>query len=459
MGRRGAGIGFRSDDRKHGDERVCVPPSPIIPNCSMPSPQATWCGGPGRRMRACAFTVRSKRACNRPIASCLAVWSKALGRRKRRAIPGSAARCGASSGSICPNDGSACPRTTSRRRSARPMSFSPARPKSPARRPSHRVFCSALPRSPAKSPWEETLQARRKISRLGAYARPAGAREPCDAPGSDAAGRGAAEAADRDRDRALAARSVHDLRQAHSQTGRARSGRYAARRARSRHRHPRSHRRIHRAIRESAACRSGGGADCDRSRKRSSRWRIIRRRAPSGGRVFSASHAGLRGGKLGRRAKASGDLRRDTRRDRCHSRISGSVRAPTASSASPTAATPFSITRPDNRRRDSEVKAGLAPQLTLEGAILRRGGFKDIPAGASLAELAYLRLSGGRSGRQSRHEKQFDNSSPDEEADKALARLRGVVGKIRAAGQRLINPSRGRNGSAAPIATTIISRA
>ena len=31
---------------------------------------------------------------------------------------------------------------------------------------------------------------------------------------------------------------------------------------------------------------------------------------------------------------------------------------------------------------DKQVKAGLAPQLTLEGAILRQGGFKDIPAGS-----------------------------------------------------------------------------
>jgi ATP-dependent helicase/nuclease subunit B len=75
---------------------------------------------------------------------------------------------------------------------------------------------------------------------------------------------------------------------------------------------------------------------------------------------------------------------------------------------------------------DREVKAGLAPQLTLEGAILRRGGFKDIPAGASLAELTYLRLSGGNPAGEP-HEKQFNNSSPDEEADKALARLRAVA--------------------------------
>jgi ATP-dependent helicase/nuclease subunit B len=41
-----------------------------------------------------------------------------------------------------------------------------------------------------------------------------------------------------------------------------------------------------------------------------------------------------------------------------------------------------------------QVRMGLSPQLTLEAAILREGGFKDIPAGSSVAEIAYVRLSG-----------------------------------------------------------------
>ena len=67
--------------------------------------------------------------------------------------------------------------------------------------------------------------------------------------------------------------------------------------------------------------------------------------------------------------------------------------------------------------------------MTLEGAIIRRGGFKDIPAGASLAELLYLRLSGGDpAGRPD--QKEFAKSSPDEEADKAFMRLRDVAEKF-----------------------------
>jgi ATP-dependent helicase/nuclease subunit B len=41
-----------------------------------------------------------------------------------------------------------------------------------------------------------------------------------------------------------------------------------------------------------------------------------------------------------------------------------------------------------------QVRMGLSPQLTLEAAILREGGFADIPAGASVSELVYVRLSG-----------------------------------------------------------------
>ena len=32
---------------------------------------------------------------------------------------------------------------------------------------------------------------------------------------------------------------------------------------------------------------------------------------------------------------------------------------------------------------------GLSPQLTLEAAILREGGFEGIPAGSSVSELGY----------------------------------------------------------------------
>src|SRR5690606_34565249 len=42
-----------------------------------------------------------------------------------------------------------------------------------------------------------------------------------------------------------------------------------------------------------------------------------------------------------------------------------------------------------------EVQAGFAPQLTLEAAILRNGGFEDVPPGLSAGELVYIGLRGG----------------------------------------------------------------
>jgi ATP-dependent helicase/nuclease subunit B len=78
---------------------------------------------------------------------------------------------------------------------------------------------------------------------------------------------------------------------------------------------------------------------------------------------------------------------------------------------------------------DREVATGLAPQLTLEAALLRQGAFKDIPAGASVSELAYVRLSGGEPAGKP-HPKSFKDSTPDLKADEALARLREVIARF-----------------------------
>ena len=46
-------------------------------------------------------------------------------------------------------------------------------------------------------------------------------------------------------------------------------------------------------------------------------------------------------------------------------------------------------------RSEPQVRTGLAPQLTLEAAILRQGGFPGIPAQSSVAEIAYVLVKGG----------------------------------------------------------------
>jgi ATP-dependent helicase/nuclease subunit B len=76
-----------------------------------------------------------------------------------------------------------------------------------------------------------------------------------------------------------------------------------------------------------------------------------------------------------------------------------------------------------------QVKSGLAPQLTLEGAILRAGRFGTIPAGASIAEFLYIALRGVNPPGEPRPIT-WKDSTPDAEADMALRRLAAVVAKF-----------------------------
>jgi ATP-dependent helicase/nuclease subunit B len=78
---------------------------------------------------------------------------------------------------------------------------------------------------------------------------------------------------------------------------------------------------------------------------------------------------------------------------------------------------------------DNQVREGFSPQLTLEAAILREGGFKDISSGLSIAAMSYVQLRGGEPPGLDR-EIEFKKSGPDAEADKALARLRWLVAQF-----------------------------
>jgi ATP-dependent helicase/nuclease subunit B len=73
-----------------------------------------------------------------------------------------------------------------------------------------------------------------------------------------------------------------------------------------------------------------------------------------------------------------------------------------------------------------EVRSGLAPQLTLEGAIVRAGCFGEIPKGASIGEFAYVSMRGVN---QPGEEKPiaWRDTTPDAESDRALARLTGLI--------------------------------
>jgi ATP-dependent helicase/nuclease subunit B len=79
-----------------------------------------------------------------------------------------------------------------------------------------------------------------------------------------------------------------------------------------------------------------------------------------------------------------------------------------------------------------QVRMGLSPQLTLEGAILREGGFDGIPAGSTVSELTYVRLSGNSPpGKQTVLELKRDRAEeaqfPDDAAIEARAKLEALI--------------------------------
>jgi ATP-dependent helicase/nuclease subunit B len=81
-------------------------------------------------------------------------------------------------------------------------------------------------------------------------------------------------------------------------------------------------------------------------------------------------------------------------------------------------------------RTEKQVRTGLAPQLTLEAAMLRRGGFAaaatPIPGGGSVASLCYVALKGGaRAGEFLPIA--FKEGTPDSQADRALEKLTALV--------------------------------
>ena len=87
-----------------------------------------------------------------------------------------------------------------------------------------------------------------------------------------------------------------------------------------------------------------------------------------------------------------------------------------------------------------QVRMGLSPQLTLEAAILREGGFADIPAGASVSDLIYVRLSGNNPpGEHKSLELKVNKGDtpqlPDDAANEARAKLAALIRAFEDEGQ------------------------
>jgi len=72
-----------------------------------------------------------------------------------------------------------------------------------------------------------------------------------------------------------------------------------------------------------------------------------------------------------------------------------------------------------------QVMSGLAPQLTLEAAVLNRGGFEGAPAATATA-LTYWRFGGGKPGPVTLR---FKDSSSSEQAEEALAKLKQLLAR------------------------------
>lgn len=83
----------------------------------------------------------------------------------------------------------------------------------------------------------------------------------------------------------------------------------------------------------------------------------------------------------------------------------------------------------------SQCLAGFEPQLPLEAAIARSGGFKDVSAGAGIAELGPVRITGGIPAGEyllfeftDKQAEKFGISTFDQLADSALARFKALLG-------------------------------
>ena len=79
-------------------------------------------------------------------------------------------------------------------------------------------------------------------------------------------------------------------------------------------------------------------------------------------------------------------------------------------------------------RTEKQVRTGLAPQLTLEAAILRAGKFEKLVAG-SVSEIVYVTLKGGEPAGKP-NEINFKEGDANSQADHALARLMDLAAKF-----------------------------
>ena len=319
--------------------------------------------------------------------------TRRFGRRRSRRTPSSTGRCAPSSGSRRRSGASGRPRMTSSRRSARARRSLRAPRSAAASRPSPRASCSASARRQARAASRCGSGARASaISAIARGARPAGRDSRRASARAATAGRAAPARSERDAHRDPAARPLRHLRRADpASCSRSRRSSAELGAARDRRRLARGAAGISRGLPVRRRCPPAARDRLVRARARA--FCAAARRSRLRGAWLAQYREGAR---LRARFRAPG-ARRDERiwveqrrRDRhsaCERRIvQAHARAPTASTRCSTGERALIDYKSGPPPGAKEVKVGFAPQLTLEAAILVRGGFRGPAEAASRRE-------------------------------------------------------------------------
>src|SRR5215472_2080538 len=396
-------------------------------NCSRPCSRGRSCDRRPVPAPKCAFSVRSKRDSRRATESCSAVWSRASGRRRPIPTPGSAGGCGLRLDSNCRSGESGLAPTTSRSSSTRPKWCSAARRRLAARQRCRRVSSSALRRWPALAGTRQWRAAIVICPGRGNWTGPSASPQRAPAPPRAARPKSLSvtEIEDWLRDPyTIYAKHVLRLRPldpVDTEPGAAERGNI-----------------IHAAVAEftqkyakelpsdpvGALIALGEprfAALEDFPEVRAFWWPRFKRIAHWFARWEAARRAGIAALSAETRGEIEIALRDGTFKlrgiaDRIESYPDGR----------------YAILdyKTGAVRTEKQVRTGLAPQLTLEAAMLRQGGFKDgvtpIPGGGSVSELAYVSLKGGaRAGEFMPID--FKEGTPNAQADRALQKLAELV--------------------------------
>ena len=242
-------------------------------------------------------------------------------------------------------------------------------------------------------------RARRAVSRDGARARPRRREStPIKAPEPRPPRAARPTALVGHRDRALAARPLHDLRQAHPAARAPRSGRHAAVGRRPRQRDPRRRRPLRADVPGRAARRRACRADARSAARNSPRSTIFPRRARCGGRASSASRAGSIDWERERRpdlAEMRAEIRGEISASGRRAAASASTAAPTASSGAATAATPSSISRPATRRAPRRCASASRRSSRSRPRSCGAAGSRDFDPACRSTSSLYVKLKGG----------------------------------------------------------------